>query len=871
MGQDAMKETYDPGSVEADWYDRWDEAGVFRPEHNPDGEPFCLVIPPPNVTGSLHMGHALNHVIYDAIVRRKRMQGAAALWLPGTDHAGIATQNVVERDLAGRGTDRHEIGREAFIEAVWRWKEQYGDRISLQMRKLGDSVDWTRERFTLDEGLSEAVREVFVRLYEDGLIYRGNRIINWCPRCETAIAEIEVEYEDDVGELVHITYPFADGDGGVTVATTRAETMLGDTAVAVHPDDERYQDLVGRSVILPLVERVIPIVADEAVDPVFGTGAVKVTPAHDPNDFEIGERHGLPAVKIFDERATVTREGGDFFGMDRFEAREAVKHALRKRGYLARIDEHHHSVGHCYRCGTVVEPFLSLQWFVRVADLTAPAIEAVRDGRTRFVPQRWEKNYFHWMENLRDWCISRQIWWGHRIPAWYCSDCGETIVSREDPDSCSVCGGASLRQDEDVLDTWFSSALWPFSTLGWPDGTADLDRFYPNAVLITGFDIIYFWVARMMQMGLYVMDEVPFADIVIHGLVRDASGRKMSKSIGNAIDPLDVIAEHGADPLRLALIQAAAPGHDVPFDIEWVIGARKFGNKIWNAIRFALHHLEPRSVPVDGGYPENPGPIDRWILHRLATVTKRFDELCELYRFSDAYGLLYNFAWSEVFDWYLELAKAPLRDSAAASATRATLGSVLRDLLKLFHPAIPYVTEELWSSLVGQGLLAGSRWPVPPETAAVAGVESLQELVTGIRRFKAGHGLAPRAPLTITIVDPEKLAEPWWSEQLEALAATRPDFAEYPPAGSGFTRIVAGSLDGYVELAGLIDLEAERARLEKRRVAASADLARARGKLANPSFLAKAPDEVIDKEKAKAVELGALVEKLEIQLAELSR
>jgi valyl-tRNA synthetase len=866
-----MKETYDPGSVEADWYDRWDEAGVFRPEHNPDGEPFCLVIPPPNVTGSLHMGHALNHVIYDAIVRRKRMQGAAALWLPGTDHAGIATQNVVERDLAGRGTDRHEIGREAFIEAVWRWKEQYGDRISLQMRKLGDSVDWTRERFTLDEGLSAAVREVFVRLYEDGLVYRGNRIINWCPRCETAIAEIEVEYEDDVGELVHITYPFVDGDGGVTVATTRAETMLGDTAVAVHPGDERYQDLVGRFVILPLVERVIPIVADEAVDPEFGTGAVKVTPAHDPNDFEIGERHGLPAVKIFDERATVTREGGDFVGMDRFEAREAVKHALRKRGYLTRIDEHHHSVGHCYRCGTVVEPFLSLQWFVKVADLTAPAIEAVRDGRTRFVPERWEKNYFHWMENLRDWCISRQIWWGHRIPAWYCSDCGETIVSREDPDSCSVCGRASLRQDEDVLDTWFSSALWPFSTLGWPDGTADLDRFYPNAVLITGFDIIYFWVARMMQMGLYVMDEVPFADIVIHGLVRDASGRKMSKSIGNAIDPLDVIAEHGADPLRLALIQAAAPGHDVPFDIEWVIGARKFGNKIWNAIRFALHHLEPRSVPVDGGYPENPGPIDRWILHRLATVTKRFDELCELYRFSDAYGLLYNFAWSEVFDWYLEMAKAPLRDPAAASATRATLGSVLRDLLKLFHPAIPYVTEELWSSLVGQGLLAGSRWPVPPETAAVAGVESLQELVTGIRRFKAGHGLAPRAPLTITIVDPEKLAEPWWSEQLEALAATRPDFAEYPPAGSGFTRIVAGSLDGYVELAGLIDLEAERARLEKRRVAASADLARARGKLANPSFLAKAPDEVIDKEKAKAVKLGALVEKLEIQLAELSR
>ncbi len=864
-----MNETYDPAAVEADWYSVWEAAGVFRPEHNPDGEPFCVVIPPPNVTGSLHMGHALNHTIYDVIVRRKRMQGAAALWLPGTDHAGIATQNVVERDLASRGTDRHEIGREAFIEAVWQWKEQYGNRISLQMRKLGDSVDWTRERFTLDEGLSKAVREVFVRLYDEGLIYRGNRIINWCPRCETAIAEIEVEYEDDVGELVHITYPFVEGEGGVTVATTRAETMLGDTAVAVHPDDERYRDLVGRLVMLPLVDREIPIVADEAVDPDFGTGAVKVTPAHDPNDFDIGERHGLAAVKILDERAVVTRAGGDFAGMDRFEAREAVKHALRKRGHLERVDEHHHSVGHCYRCGTVVEPFLSLQWFVSVADVTAPAIQAVREGRTRFIPQRWEKNYFHWMENLRDWCISRQIWWGHRIPAWYCSECDSTIVSRDDPASCPDCGGASLRQDEDVLDTWFSSALWPFSTLGWPDQTDDLDRFYPNAVLITGFDIIYFWVARMMQMGLYFMDEVPFADTVIHGLVRDASGRKMSKSIGNAVDPLDVISEHGADPLRLALIQAAAPGHDVPFDTDWVIGARKFGNKIWNAVRFALHHLERGSVPADGGYPENPGPIDQWMLHRLATVTARFDELCDHYRFSDAYGLLYNFAWSEVFDWYLEMAKAPLRDSGSAPATRATLGVVLRDLLKLFHPAIPYLTEELWNVLVDDGLLAGSRWPVPPETEAMAGVESLQELITGIRRFKAEHGLAPRAPLTITIIDPDEVAEAWWTEQLEALAAAQPHFAGSPPVGSGYTRIVAGSLDGYVELEGLIDIAAERARIQKRLESVGVDLSRAQNKLANPSFLKKAPADVIDKERAKAEELGALADKLQNQLTEL--
>ena len=862
-----MKATYDPGSVEADWYDVWETAGVFRPEHNPDGAPFCLVIPPPNVTGSLHMGHALNHTIHDVIVRRKRMQGAAVLWLPGTDHAGIATQNVVERSLADRGTDRHQMGRAAFIEAVWQWREQYGDRISLQMRRLGDSVDWTRQRFTLDEGLSKAVREVFVRLYEEGLIYRGDRIINWCPRCGTAIAEIEVEYEDDVGELVYITYPFVDGAGGVTVATTRAETMLGDTAVAVHPDDERYRDIVGRFVLLPLVERAIPIVADQAVDPEFGTGAVKVTPAHDPNDFEIAERHGLPAVKIFDERAIVTR--GEYAGMDRFEAREAVKHALRKRGYLDRIDEHHHSVGHCYRCGTVVEPYLSLQWFVSVRALTLPAIQAVREGRTRFVPQRWEKNYFHWMENLRDWCISRQIWWGHRIPAWYCDDCRQATVAREDPSSCSRCGGSSLRQDEDVLDTWFSSALWPFSTLGWPDRTEDLQRFYPNAVLITGFDIIYFWVARMMQMGLHFMEDVPFADMVIHGLVRDASGRKMSKSIGNAIDPLDVIDEHGADPLRLALIQAAAPGHDVPFDPEWVVGARKFGNKVWNAVRFALQHLPAGSVPADGGYPTDPGPIDRWVLHRLAAVTRRFDELCDAYRFSDAYGLLYNFAWSEVFDWYLEMAKAPLRNPAAASATRATLGTVLRDLLKLFHPAIPFLTEELWSVLVGGGLLAGSRWPDPPETEAAVGVEALQELVTGIRRFKAEHGLAPRVPLTVTVLDPEGLVEPWWTEQLEALAATRPHFAEVPPSGVGLSRIVAGSLEGYVELEGLIDAGAERARLDKTLQAAWSDLAQARGKLANRLFLEKAPAEVVAGQKARAAELSALVEKLATRLTEL--
>lgn len=863
-----MQPTYDPKSVESHWYPRWEEAGLFRPEYRPDGEPFCVVIPPPNVTGQLHMGHALNHTIHDVIVRRKRMQGYAALWIPGTDHAGIATQNVVERELAAEGLSRHDIGREAFVEQVWSWKRRFGDRISHQMRRLGDSVDWTRERFTMDDGLSRAVREVFVRLYEEDLIYRGNRIINWCPRCGTALAEIEVEYQDEQGELVYLTYPFVGEPGGITVATTRVETMLGDTAVAVHPDDARYRRYVGKTVKLPLVGREIPIVADEAVDPEFGTGAVKVTPAHDPNDFEIGRRHDLPAVSVLDEEAKITAEGGRFQGMDRYEAREAVKQALFELGYVEKIESHQHSVGHCYRCGTVVEPYLSLQWFVKVRPLTIPAIEAVRDGRMRFVPKRWEKSYFHWMENLRDWCISRQIWWGHRIPAWYCDDCGETTVSREDPASCSACGSGSIRQEEDVLDTWFSSALWPFSTLGWPDETDDLERFYPNSLLITGFDIIYFWVARMMQMGLHFMRDVPFYDTIIHGLVRDASGRKMSKSIGNAIDPLDIVDAHGADPLRLALIQAAAPGHDVPFDVEWVEGARKFGNKLWNAVRFGLLHLESGSVPADGGYPVEPSEADRWILARLGQVTARFDELADEYRLSDAYGQLYNFAWSEVFDWYLEFAKAPLREPEQAAPTKQTLGVVLRDLLKLFHPAIPFVTEELWSELVGDGLVAGAGWPQVPTYELPDGVDTLRELITGVRRFRAEHGLGAKTELRLLLADPEGLAEEWWADQLRHLAGVEMTDGA-PEVASGHTRIVAGAVQGFIPLADAIDVDAERARLERAVQEARADLEKAEAKLSNEQFRSRAPAAIVAKEQAKAAEARRALEKLEAQLAEL--
>ncbi len=864
-----MNPTYEPNEIETAWYDRWEQAGVFRPEVNPYGEPFCVVIPPPNVTGQLHMGHALNHAIIDAIVRRKRMQGYAALWVPGTDHAGIATQNVVERELGAEGLSRHDLGREAFVEQVWEWKRRFGARITQQMRRLGSSCDWTRERFTMDDGLSTAVREVFVTLYEEGLVYRGDRIINWCPRCTTALAEIEVEYWDEDGELAHIAYPLTEGDGQVVVATTRAETMLGDTAVAVHPDDPRYAGLVGRTVTLPLVGRQIPIIADDHVDPDFGTGVVKVTPAHDPNDFAIGERHGLESVTIMDDHGFII---GDLFaGLDRFDARRAVKEALEAAGLLVSVEDHRHSVGHCYRCDTVVEPYLSLQWFVEVRPITDPAIDAVRNGESRFVPERWQNSYFHWMENLRDWCVSRQIWWGHRIPAWYCDQasegCPAVHVSRTDLSACPTCGGP-VTQDEDVLDTWFSSALWPFSVFGWPDTTPDLETFYPNGVMVTGFDIMYFWVARMMQMGIHFMGKAPYPHIVIHGLVRAGDGRKMSKSLGNAIDPLDVVDEYGADPLRLALLQAAAPGHDVSLDMEWVAGARRFGNKVWNAARFVLAGMDGTHAPPDGGYPGDVGPAEAWILHRLAEVTARFDTLCDGYRFSDAFGLLYNFMWAEVFDWYLEMAKVGLRSDATAASTRQTLGVVLRDVLKLLHPAMPHLTEELWGHLVGDGLIAASRWPDPPARPAPPGVETLQELIGKVRSFRSQHGVSPRVPIELLVHGPSGTIADWWHGQLDALAnaSVTPVAGEL---GAGHTRLVAGPVHSFIALAGLIDIDAERDRLTRAVAEIDKVLGRAEAKLGNPGFLDKAPDDVVAKERAKVAELSERRASLQSQLNEL--
>ena len=863
---------YDPQKIEGPWYRAWEESGAFSPDVNPDGEPFTIVIPPPNVTGVLHMGHALDHSIQDAVIRRKRMQGFAALWLPGTDHAGIATQMVVERELAAEGASRHDLGREAFVERVWEWKRKSGGSITEQMRALGDSCDWSRERFTLDEGLSAAVREVFVRLYEQGLIYRGRRIINWSPGLRTAISDIEVEYRETDGRLTYISYPFADGEGGITVATTRPETMLGDTGVAVHPDDDRFREAVGRTVLLPLMEREIPVVADAAVDPSFGTGAVKVTPAHDPTDFEIARRAGLPPVQVIGPDARMTVAAGRFAGLDRFAARTEVLAALREEGRIIRAEEHRHTVGHCSRSGTPVEPMLSDQWFVKVADLVGPAVEAVRDGRTEFIPGRWDKNYFHWMGQLQDWCISRQLWWGHRIPAWHCPEDGTVMVARSAPAACRKCGSGNLTPDPDVLDTWFSSALWPFSTLGWPEDTPDMRRFYPTSTLVTGFDIIFFWVARMMKMALRFTGEAPFRDVVIHGLVRAADGRKMSKSAGNALDPMEMIDRYGADALRLSLLQAAAPGHDVPFDEKWVDAARRFGNKLWNAAKFVIVHQRVGSVPPDGGYPDDPGPADAWILSRLAETGAKADQLLDRYRLSDAFSLLYNFAWSEMFDWYLEMCKPALADAGPdapqAGAARQTLGVALRDLLKFFHPAIPFLTEELYSRLVGEGMCVTASWPQPPAYRAPEGMDVLRELVAGLRRFRSEHNLPPRREIPVLVHDPQGMWAQWWSPQVAALARMVPRL-EDPPAGPGYSRVEAGPVKGFILLEGLVDVAAERERLRARLEEAQKDAGRARQKLANPNFRERAPAEVVDKEESKASAAEALAGELSAQLEKL--
>ena len=886
--------------MEARRYQQWESAGLFLADPADVSETapaFSIVIPPPNVTGSLHIGHALDHTLMDALVRRRRMQGYTALWLPGMDHAGIATQNVVERELAKDGLSRHDLGRETFVQRVWQWKAESGGKIGGQMRRLGDSVDWSRERFTMDEGLSRAVQTIFKRLFEDGLIYRAQRIINWCPRCLTALSDIEVDHTDDDGELVSIRY--GDGEDSIVVATTRVETMLGDTAVAVHPDDPRYSHLVGRELDLPLAGRRIPVVADPHVDPGFGTGAVKVTPAHDPDDFEIGRRHGLPSLTIMDERAVITAHG-PFLGLDRFEARPAVLAALRADGrVVAERRPYLHAVGHCGRCGTTVEPRLSLQWFVKVGPLAKAAGDAVRDGRVRIHPRELAARYFDWVDDMHDWCISRQLWWGHRIPVWY-GPGGEVRCAGPDDDPPA---GDGWTQDPDVLDTWFSSALWPFSTLGWPDDTADLRAFYPTSVLVTGYDILFFWVARMMMFGLYAMADhgpagaVPFRDVALHGLVRDQHGKKMSKSRGNTVDPLDWIDRFGADATRFTLARGSSPGGDIAISEEWVAGARNFCNKLWNATRFALLN----GADAAAGLPDPatlPVP-DRWILSRLAAVTAETDDLLDRFEFAKACDGLYHFAWDEFCDWYLELAKPALAgaDEAIAAATRSVLGFVLDRLLRLLHPVMPFVTDELWTALTGGYSVMCAPWP-GQRAAAAAGaagqpaavgdaaqagpgalaglgaladpaaereVDALMRLVTEVRRFRSDQGLRPAQPVPAVLAGIGATPLAAHEARIRALlrlTAAGPDFA---PTAS----VQAEGVTVRLDTAATIDVAAERRRLAKDLAAAQAEVDSAQRKLATPSFVERAPAPVVAKMRDRLAAAQAEITRIEGRLSAL--
>ncbi|WP_097955432.1 MULTISPECIES: valine--tRNA ligase [Streptomyces] len=852
---------YAPADVEGKLYERWVERGYFEADEHSDKPPYSIVIPPPNVTGSLHLGHAFEHTLIDALVRRKRMQGFEALYQPGMDHAGIATQNVVERELGKEGKSRHDLGREAFVERVWQWKNESGGQISGQMRRLGEGVAWSRERFTMDEGLSKAVQTVFKQMYDDGLIYRAERIINWCPRCLTAISDIEVEYQEDDGELVSMTY--GDGDETIVVATTRAETMLGDTAVAVHPDDERYKHLVGKQISLPLTDRTIPVVADHHVDPEFGTGAVKVTPAHDPNDFEIGKRHDLPFLTVLDERAVITVPG-PFQGLDRLEARSAIVAALRAEGRIvAEKRPYVHSVGHCSRCKTTIEPRLSLQWWVKVAPLAKAAGDAVRDGSVKIHPQEMEKRYFDWVDNLHDWTISRQLWWGHRIPVWYGPN-GEVVCVGPDDEAPT---GEGWTQDSDVLDTWFSSGLWPFSTLGWPERTDSLAKFYPNSVLVTGYDILFFWVARMMMFGLYVNDGVPpFSTIVLHGMVRDEHGKKMSKSFGNVVNPLDWMDKYGSDALRFTLARGANPGTDVPIGEEWVQGSAKFSNKIWNATRFALMN----GATIEGELPpvEEMSVTDRWILSRLNKTVAEVDAFYDDFQFAKISESLRHFAWDEVFDWYVELSKTTFfAGGRPAEVSGRVLGEVLDVMLRLLHPIVPFVTEALWTALTGRESIVIAEWPGDSgfrDDAAEKEIELVQQVVTEVRRFRNDQGLQPgqKVPAELTLTGTELAPHEAAIRQLLRLQPAGDDFqatASLPVAGATVA----------LDLSGTIDVAAERKRLTKDLGAAQKEKAQATGKLGNEAFLAKAPDNVVDKIRGRLAKAEADIERIGAQLAAL--
>ena len=872
-----LAKVYEPQSVEDRIYDFWLKGNYFHAEVDPQKEPYTIVIPPPNITGQLHMGHALDETLQDILIRWRRMQGRSALWLPGTDHASIATEAKIVAAMKEEGLTKEDIGREKFLERAWAWKEKYGGRIVEQLKKLGSSCDWERERFTLDEGCSRAVVEVFCRLYEKGLIYRGERIINWCPHCHTSISDAEVEYEDQAGHFWHIRYPIVGMEGRyIEIATTRPETMLGDTAVAVNPEDERYRDLVGKTLLLPLVNKEIPLIADPYVEQEFGTGCVKITPAHDPNDYEVGLRHSLPIINIMNEDGTINENGGKYAGMDRYEARKAIVRDLEEQGYLVRIEDYSHNVGTCYRCGTTVEPLISKQWFVKMEPLAKPAIEAVRSGQTKFVPERFDKTYFHWMENIKDWCISRQLWWGHRIPAWYCQDCGEVIVSRTAPHTCPKCGSARLEQDPDTLDTWFSSALWPFSTLGWPDDTPELRYFYPTNTLVTGYDIIFFWVARMIFSGCEQMGQTPFDTVLIHGLVRDAQGRKMSKSLGNGVDPLEIISQYGADTLRFALATGNSPGNDMRFSDEKVKSSRNFANKIWNASRFILMNLTEGEI-TEAKLPEKLETEDKWVVSLYNTLVKEVTENLEKFELGIAVQKLYDFIWDILCDWYIELSKTRLQAGGErARSARQVLVYVMGNTLKLLHPFMPFITEEIWQSLPHEGegpSIMVAKWPVYDEALSFAREEAdfqkVMDIIKAIRFQRAEMNIPPSKKTRVYIETGDVEVFQNGAPYLERLASAQGVEVGEKFDLPGAVQVVTPAAKALIPMEELIDREKELARLGKEKEKCLSDIAFVEKKLQNQAFVAKAPAHVVEAERAKLAESKKHLEKLEESIAAL--
>ncbi len=877
MSKEELAKAYQPGTAESKWYSFWQEQKFFTPTVTADKEPFAIVIPPPNVTGSLHMGHALNNTIQDVIIRRKRMQGYSALWLPGTDHAGIATQNKVEQQLAEVGKTRQDLGREEFIKKVWQWKEKYGNTIINQLKRLGCSCDWSRERFTMDSGYSKSVKTVFVRLYNDGLIYRGHRLINWCPRCHTALSDIEVEHQDIAGHLWYIRYPLKDLDGYLLIATTRPETMLGDTAIAVNPDDKRYQHLIGKAAILPIIGRELPIIADSYVDPAFGTGALKITPAHDPNDFELGRRHDLDSINILEPDGRINANGKEFAGMDRFAARKAIVARLEAEDLLEKIEDHDHAVGHCYRCHMIIEPYLSDQWFVSMKPLARPAVDIVKSGQIKFVPGKWERLYYDWMENIHDWCISRQIWWGHQIPAWYCDDCDEIIVRMEAPDTCPSCGGADLTQETDVLDTWFSSALWPFATLGWPDETDDLKYFYPTSVLSTARDILYLWIARMITTGMKFRGEIPFHTVIIHPTVLNHEGKRMSKSLGTGVDPLGLIERYGTDATRFGLMIQDTPMQDMKFNEDKLAMSRNFANKIWNAARFVLLNLDENRV-IDKKSPPLNNLADEWIVSRLQRVIRDVDEALDGYNLSKAGKRLYEFFWSEYCDWYLEIAKGELAQAEKRETAQAVLVNILDSALKLLHPFMPFITEEIWQKLPltregteeDRASIMVSSWPEADEALINEKAESrmaiLQSVISAARTIRSELRISPALKVEIIIkaaTNEQQLILTEHQDIIKSLAgAIKVTVALEVVKPEQAAMALVGGVEIYIPLAGLIDIASETARLTKDLARIEKKLGSVEKKLGNPGFINQAPAEIIKKDKAKRQELLDKKEKL---------